>query len=185
MAEPHAHSQPIQTYGPAPHNRNIWPHNSRATAAPSRLADSFVCAGGCGLPTTFLGPTGCFLGSHWCFLGPHGCFLGPHGCFLVLMWVSRSSWVSYWFSLVSPRSSWTLPNSSWVFPWSLWVTRSSWVFPWSSWESSTMYVSKEGRGLASCRQGEGVKDLADVLKLVHFRIIPVAYVLRMLSMIDA
>src|SRR6218665_583378 len=31
MAEPHAHSQPIQTYGPAPHNRNIWPHNSRAT----------------------------------------------------------------------------------------------------------------------------------------------------------
>src|SRR6218665_2880883 len=25
MAEPHAHSQPIQTYGPAPHNRNIWP----------------------------------------------------------------------------------------------------------------------------------------------------------------
>jgi len=44
MAEPHAHSQPIQTYGPAPHNRNIWPHNSRATVAPSRLADSFVCA---------------------------------------------------------------------------------------------------------------------------------------------
>src|SRR6218665_4220161 len=42
MAEPHAHSQPIQTYGPAPHNRNIWPHNSRATSAPSRLADSFV-----------------------------------------------------------------------------------------------------------------------------------------------
>src|SRR6218665_539825 len=40
MAEPHAHSQPIQTYGPAPHNRNIWPHNSRAP--PSRLADSFV-----------------------------------------------------------------------------------------------------------------------------------------------
>src|SRR6218665_2090999 len=31
MAEPHAYSQPIQTYGPAPHNRNIWPHNSRAT----------------------------------------------------------------------------------------------------------------------------------------------------------
>src|SRR6218665_2895898 len=30
MAEPHAHSQPIQTYGPAPHNRNIWPHNSQA-----------------------------------------------------------------------------------------------------------------------------------------------------------
>src|SRR6218665_1901454 len=55
MAEPHAHSQPIETYGRAPrpqptnrniwpsaHNRNIWPHNSRATAAPSRLADSFV-----------------------------------------------------------------------------------------------------------------------------------------------
>src|SRR6218665_3658121 len=40
MAEPHAHSQPIQTYGPAPHNRNIWSHNSRAP--PSRLADSFV-----------------------------------------------------------------------------------------------------------------------------------------------
>src|SRR6218665_2551161 len=33
----------IETYGRAPHNRNIWPHNSRATAAPSRLADSFVC----------------------------------------------------------------------------------------------------------------------------------------------
>src|SRR6218665_906982 len=31
MAEPHAHSQPILTYGAAPHNRNIWPHNSRAT----------------------------------------------------------------------------------------------------------------------------------------------------------
>src|SRR6218665_1171986 len=40
MAERHAHSQPIQTYGPAPHNRNIWPHNSQAP--PSRLADSFV-----------------------------------------------------------------------------------------------------------------------------------------------
>src|SRR6218665_596342 len=52
MAEPHAYSQPIQTYGPAPHNRNIWPHNSRAAAAPSRLADSFVCPGGPGLPTT-------------------------------------------------------------------------------------------------------------------------------------
>src|SRR6218665_2981800 len=50
MAEPHAHSQPIQTYGPAPHNRNIWPHNSRAP--PSRLADSFVCFGDSGLPTT-------------------------------------------------------------------------------------------------------------------------------------
>src|SRR6218665_1893230 len=25
MAEPHAHSQPIETYGLAPHNRNIWP----------------------------------------------------------------------------------------------------------------------------------------------------------------
>src|SRR6218665_3934716 len=25
MAEPHAHSQPIQTYGPAPHKRKIWP----------------------------------------------------------------------------------------------------------------------------------------------------------------
>ena len=36
MAERHT----IETYGRAPHNRNIWPHNSRA--APSRLADSFV-----------------------------------------------------------------------------------------------------------------------------------------------
>jgi len=25
MAEPQAHSQPIETYGLAPHNRNIWP----------------------------------------------------------------------------------------------------------------------------------------------------------------
>src|SRR6218665_690912 len=31
MAQPHAHSQPIETYGLAPHNRNIWPHNNRAT----------------------------------------------------------------------------------------------------------------------------------------------------------
>src|SRR6218665_3356046 len=54
MAEPHAHSQPIQTYGPAPHNRNIWSHNSWATAAPPRLADSFVCAGAPGLPTTIV-----------------------------------------------------------------------------------------------------------------------------------
>src|SRR6218665_3036049 len=53
MPQPHAHSQPIETYGLAPHNRNIWPHNSRATAAPSRLADSFVCAGDSGLPTTY------------------------------------------------------------------------------------------------------------------------------------
>src|SRR6218665_3326668 len=30
MAERHAYSQPIQTYSLAPHNRNIWPHNSRA-----------------------------------------------------------------------------------------------------------------------------------------------------------
>src|SRR6218665_1845972 len=56
MAEPHAHSQPIQTYGPAPHNRNIWSHNSRATAAPSRLADSFVCFSSCSLPTTHVVP---------------------------------------------------------------------------------------------------------------------------------
>src|SRR6218665_3252234 len=51
MAEPQAHSQPIETYGLAPHNRNIWPsahnrniwpYNSQAAAAPSRLADSFV-----------------------------------------------------------------------------------------------------------------------------------------------
>src|SRR6218665_1733297 len=29
MAQPHAHSQPIETYGLAPHNRNVWPsaHN--------------------------------------------------------------------------------------------------------------------------------------------------------------
>src|SRR6218665_3902579 len=31
MAQRHAHSQPIETYGPQPTNRNIWPHNSRAT----------------------------------------------------------------------------------------------------------------------------------------------------------
>src|SRR6218665_1491773 len=56
MAQRHAHSQPIETYGLAPRaqptnrniwpsaaNRNIWPYNSQATAAPSRLADSFVC----------------------------------------------------------------------------------------------------------------------------------------------
>ena len=30
MAQRHAYSQPIQTYGPAPHNRNIWPYNSQA-----------------------------------------------------------------------------------------------------------------------------------------------------------
>src|SRR6218665_506023 len=33
----------IETYGPQPNNRNIWPYNSQATAAPSRLTDSFVC----------------------------------------------------------------------------------------------------------------------------------------------
>src|SRR6218665_1521436 len=63
MAEPQAHSQTIQTYSPAPHNRNIWssannrniwPHNSRATAAPSRLADSFVWLSSCILITTDL-----------------------------------------------------------------------------------------------------------------------------------
>src|SRR6218665_318081 len=51
MAEPQAHSQPLETYCLAPHNRNIWPsahnrniwpYNSQAAAAPSRLADSFV-----------------------------------------------------------------------------------------------------------------------------------------------
>src|SRR6218665_760746 len=40
MAQRHAHSQPIETYGLAPHNRNIWPsahnrniwpYNSQAT----------------------------------------------------------------------------------------------------------------------------------------------------------
>jgi|SRR6218665_2195354 len=35
----------IETYGRAPHNRNIWPYNSQAAAPPSRVADSFVCAG--------------------------------------------------------------------------------------------------------------------------------------------
>src|SRR6218665_1703437 len=54
MAEPHAHSQPIQTYGPAPHNRNIWPYNSQAAAPPSRLADSFVCFGSCSHITTMM-----------------------------------------------------------------------------------------------------------------------------------
>src|SRR6218665_3709603 len=29
MAEPHAHSQPIETYGLAPHNRNIWPSTTQ------------------------------------------------------------------------------------------------------------------------------------------------------------
>src|SRR6218665_1098605 len=38
MAEGHT----IETYGRGSYNRNIWPHNSRATAAPARLADSFV-----------------------------------------------------------------------------------------------------------------------------------------------
>src|SRR6218665_2944069 len=42
----YTHTHTIETYGPAPRlqptNTNIWPHNSRATAAPSRLADSFV-----------------------------------------------------------------------------------------------------------------------------------------------
>src|SRR6218665_381859 len=61
MAEPHAHSQPIETYGLAPHNRNIWPsahnrniwpYNSQAAAPPSRLADSFVCSGALLLITT-------------------------------------------------------------------------------------------------------------------------------------
>src|SRR6218665_1522961 len=47
----------IETYGRGSYNRNIWPHNSRATAAPSRLADSFVCPSSCGLPTTNV----CFL----------------------------------------------------------------------------------------------------------------------------
>src|SRR6218665_3947116 len=49
----------IETYGraprPQPTNRNIWPHNSRATAAPSRLADSFVCSGSPLLITTIHG----------------------------------------------------------------------------------------------------------------------------------
>src|SRR6218665_3614419 len=53
MAQRHAHSQLVETYGRAPspqptnrniwpsaHNRNIWPYNSQAP--PSRLADSFV-----------------------------------------------------------------------------------------------------------------------------------------------
>src|SRR6218665_146909 len=51
MAEPHAHSQPIQTYGPAPHNRNIWPHNSRATVFCLRFC-RFFCFGEPSLPTT-------------------------------------------------------------------------------------------------------------------------------------
>src|SRR6218665_1331470 len=47
----YTYTRTIETYGPAPHNRNIWPsahnrniwpYNSQATAAPSRLADSFV-----------------------------------------------------------------------------------------------------------------------------------------------
>src|SRR6218665_1339192 len=48
MAEGHT----IETYGRAPHNRNIWPYNSQAAAPPSRLADSFVCAGSGTLITT-------------------------------------------------------------------------------------------------------------------------------------
>src|SRR6218665_3260257 len=63
MAEPHAHSQPIETYGLAPHNRNIWPsahnrniwpYNSQAAAPPSRLADSFVCFSTPSIPTTIM-----------------------------------------------------------------------------------------------------------------------------------
>src|SRR6218665_510674 len=61
MAEPHAHSQPIQTYGPAPHNRNIWPSptptaNQYKHMAQRRIIEtyghtiagrrSFVCASG-------------------------------------------------------------------------------------------------------------------------------------------
>src|SRR6218665_2476966 len=76
MAQRHAHSQPIQTYGPAPHNRNIWPSptptaNQYKHMAQRRIIEtyghtiagrrSFVCAsgrffcfGGCGLPTTYV-----------------------------------------------------------------------------------------------------------------------------------
>ena len=50
MAEPHT----IETYGPQPNNRNIWPHNSRGTAAPSRLTDSFVCFSIGSIPTTYV-----------------------------------------------------------------------------------------------------------------------------------
>src|SRR6218665_3868905 len=61
MAEPHAHSQPIQTYGPAPHNRSIWPSptptaNQYKHMAQRRIIEtyghtiagrrSFVCASG-------------------------------------------------------------------------------------------------------------------------------------------
>src|SRR6218665_3993991 len=50
MAEGHT----IETYCRAPHNRNIWPYNSQAAAPPSRLADSFVCAGAVSIPTTYV-----------------------------------------------------------------------------------------------------------------------------------
>src|SRR6218665_2331843 len=53
MAEPHAHSQPIQTYGPAPHNRNIWPHNSQAAVFCLRFC-RFFCFGEPSLPTTVI-----------------------------------------------------------------------------------------------------------------------------------
>src|SRR6218665_1632074 len=38
MAEPHAYSQPIQTYGPAPHNRNIWPSPTRTASQYKHMA---------------------------------------------------------------------------------------------------------------------------------------------------
>src|SRR6218665_298631 len=71
MAEGHT----IETYGRgsynrniwrAPHNRNIWPYNSQAAAPPSRLADSFVCAGSGTLITTI-----CTSG-HALLLAEHG-----------------------------------------------------------------------------------------------------------------
>src|SRR6218665_1935716 len=53
----YTYTHTIETYGLAPRaqptNRNIWPHNSRATAAPSRLADSFVCFSTPSIPTTY------------------------------------------------------------------------------------------------------------------------------------
>src|SRR6218665_124731 len=50
MAEGHT----METYGRGPYNRNIWPHNSQAAAAPSRLADSFVWRGSCTYTTTYI-----------------------------------------------------------------------------------------------------------------------------------
>src|SRR6218665_870373 len=94
MAEPHAHSQPIQTYGPAPHNRNIWPSPTPTANQYKHMAEPHT------IDYVTPGRFFCLLfkspSTHYWWLTPSPCLYGLYFCRSDSM-SHRSSILASWF----------------------------------------------------------------------------------------